>query len=209
MKELTSKQKITYIAVLAIILVGIIVMLTVGFNLGLMYSNNKRIDVYIGKNFSLNDIKDISNETLEGKTVIQTVELLDDYVSVTVKDASEEQIDNFKTKIVEKYNVSEDLQKVTTTEIPSVKVIDVMKHYAFPIILTTLIVAIYLAIRFRKQNAIKVCIKTIGGIVVIEALYFSMIAICRIPFNELVMPISLLIYILTFMGFVYKLNNKK
>ena len=38
-------------------------------------------------------------------------------------------------------------------------------------------------------------------------LYFSIIAICRIPFNEIIMPISLLIYILTLIICVCKFKK--
>lgn len=206
MKQLTAKQKIICIVIIAVILAGISIICTTGFNLSLMYSNNKRIDVYIGKDFSLGDIKVIADEIFEGNKVLQTAELLDDYASVTVKDASEEQVNNFKTKISEKYNVSEKLQSIKTTEVPSVNVIDVMKPYVFPIILTTLIATIYLAIRFREKNALKVCAKVICSLIIIEVLYLSIIAITRIPFSDLIMPIGLLIYIISLMILV---NNLK
>lgn len=207
MKQLTAKQKIICIVIIAVILAGISIICTTGFNLSLMYSNNKRIDVYIGKDFSLGDIKVIADEIFEGNKVLQTAELLDDYASVTVKDASEEQVNNFKTKISEKYNVSEELQSVKTTEVPSVNVIDVMKPYVFPIILTTLISAVYLAIRFREKNVLKVFAKVISSLIIIEAVYLSIIAITRIPFNDLIMPMGLLIYIISLMVLVNKLKK--
>ena len=207
MKQLTAKQKIICIVIIAIILAGISVICTTGFNLSLMYSNNKRIDVYIGKDFSLGDIKALADETFEGNKVLQTAEILDDYATVTVKEASEEQIDSFKTKVAEKYNVSESLQSIKTTEVPSVDVIDVMKPYIFPITLTTLIAIIYLAIRFREKNILKVCAKVIISLIIIEASYFSIIAITRIPFSDLIMPVGLLIYIVSLMSLVIKLKE--
>ena len=207
MKQLSKKQKIIYAVIIAIILIGIIIYCTIGFNLGLMFSNNKRIDIYIGKDFSISDIKQIADETLDGKKIIQTAELLDDYASVTVKDASEEQIENFKTKIIEKYNISENSQLVNTIDVPSVKIIDVMKYYIFPVLLATIISAVYLAVRFRKQNIFRVFLKTIFMPIIIDALYFSIIAICRIPFNEFVMPIALFIYIITLIVCAYKFKK--
>ena len=53
MKQLTAKQKIIGIIIIAIILAGISVICTTGFNLNVMYSNNVRLDVYIGKNFKI------------------------------------------------------------------------------------------------------------------------------------------------------------
>lgn len=209
MKQLTSKRNIFYIIIAIIMLAGILVICTAGFNLGITYSESKRIDVYIGKDFKLNDIKNITKEIFDQKVVLQTAEILDDYVSITVKDASEEQIENLKTKIVEKYNISENLQKVTITNIPSTDVIDVMKPYGFPILLATLIFTCYLAIRFRQQGILKVCAKTIIGLMIVEALYFSIIAITRIPFNDLIMPIALLIYIIATICLVCGLKSDK
>lgn len=209
MKQLLTKQKIIYIVILAIILAGIIVISTMGFNLGFMYSNNKRIDIYIGKDFEIKDIKNIAKEVINEKMVLQTAEILDDYVSITVKDINDEQVENLKTKIIEKYEISEDLQSIKTTDIPNVNVIDIIKPYVFPIILVTLIIMGYLAIRFRKQNILKVYSKLLGVLIIIEALYFSIIAICRIPFNDITMPIALLIYIITLMGIVCNLKKYK
>lgn len=196
MKQLSAKQKIIYIVVAAIVLAGISVMCTVGFNLGLTYSNSKRIDVYIGKDFELNDIKSITDEVFGKNVILQTAEILDDYVSITVSDASDEQVESLKTKIAEKYSIKEESKKATTVEIPSTNVIDVMKPYVFPIVLTTLIFTLYLGIRFRKQNVLKVFAKVISCLIIIETLYFSIIAITRIPFNDVIMPIALLVYII-------------
>lgn len=207
MKQLLTKQKIIYIVILAIILTGIIVISTIGFNLGFMYSNNKRIDIYIGKDFEIKDIKNIAKEVINEKMLLQTAEILDDYVSITVKDINDEQVENLKTKIIEKYEISEDLQSIKTTDIPSVNVIDIIKPYVFPIILVTLMIIGYLAVRFRKQNILKICVKFLGRLIIIEALYFSIIAICRIPFDDITMPIALLIYIMSVMGIVCKIRN--
>lgn len=210
MKQLSTKQKVICVSILGIILAGIIVICTVGFNLGFMYSNNKRIDVYIGKNFEIKDIKEITKEVFNNeKIVLQTGEILDDYISITVKDVKDEQIENLKTKIVEKYEIKEELQSVTTTDIPSVDVSDIIKPYIFPTVLVTIIITAYLGIRFRKQNVLKVCAKLISILIIIQAIYFSIIAIFRIPFNDLTMPIALFIYIISLMGIVYNLKSKE
>jgi preprotein translocase subunit SecF len=208
MKQLSSKQKIIGIVIIAIILAGIITICTAGFNLGINYSNNKKIEIYIGKNYNLSEIKEIANEVLEDKFLLQTVEITDDTVAITVSDATEEQIENLKTKISEKYSISENSQSSEVFEIPGVNLKDIIKPYIFPIILTTIIIAIYTAIRFRKQNVLKVCAKLIGALIVVEALYFSLIAILRIPFNDFVMPISVFIYIVSLIGLIYWFNKK-
>ena len=207
MKQLTAKQKIVGIIIIAIILAGISVICTTGFNLNVMYSNNVRVDAYIGKDYNLSDIKVIADEIFEGEKVLQTAELTDDYVVVTVKEASEEQVNNFKAKLAEKYNISEDMQNVKSTEIPSTNVIDVMKPYIFPIGLITIMVAIYLGVRYRKENPLKICAKVVSSLIIIEALYISIIAITRIPFNDLIMPIGVLVYIVSLMVLVKQIKK--
>ena len=191
----------------AIILEGISVICTTGFNLSMVYSNNVRVDAYIGKDFNLSDIKVIADEIFEGEKVLQTADLTEDYVVLTVKEASEEQVNNFKTKLTEKYSISENMQNVKTTEIPSINVIDVMKPYIFPIGLITIIVAIYLGVRYRKENPLKICAKVVSSLIIVEAIYFSIIAITRIPFNDLIMPIGVLVYIVSLMVLVKQIKK--
>ena len=207
MKQLTAKQKIIGIIIIAIILAGISVICTTGFNLSMVYSNNVRVDAYIGKDFNLSDIKVIADEIFEGEKVLQTADLTEDYVVLTVKEASEEQVNNFKTKLTEKYSISENMQNVKTTEIPSINVIDVMKPYIFPIGLITIIVAIYLGVRYRKENPLKICAKVVSSLIIVEAIYFSIIAITRIPFNDLIMPIGVLVYIVSLMVLVKQIKK--
>ena len=207
MKQLTAKQKIIGIIIIAIILEGISVICTTGFNLSMVYSNNVRVDAYIGKDFNLSDIKVIADEIFEGEKVLQTADLTEDYVVLTVKEASEEQVNNFKTKLTEKYSISENMQNVKTTEIPSINVIDVMKPYIFPIGLITIIVAIYLGVRYRKENPLKICAKVVSSLIIVEAIYFSIIAITRIPFNDLIMPIGVLVYIVSLMVLVKQIKK--
>ena len=77
---------------------------TIGLNLNLMYSNHKRIEIYLEKEFDNNDIYKIAKEVFGNEEVkVQKVELYEDIASIIVKDATDEQLEQLSSKINEKY----------------------------------------------------------------------------------------------------------
>ena len=97
-----KKNKVIYAVLFFIILVGIIVYNK--FNFSLEYSDSKRIDIYIGKEISIDDLRELSQNVFQNKQVIlQEVENFGDMVALTVKDVSDEELDTLVTKINEKY----------------------------------------------------------------------------------------------------------
>ena len=64
MKEISQKTKIVALLVAIIMIVGLIVTLTVGFNFDLKYQQAKKIQLYLEKNFEIADIKQITSEVL-------------------------------------------------------------------------------------------------------------------------------------------------
>ena len=92
MKDRNKKIKIVAFVIAIIIIVGMIVTVTVGFNFDLRYQEAKRIQLYLEKDFEIADIKQITNETLPNqKVVIQKVEVYEDTVSILAKEMKEEQ----------------------------------------------------------------------------------------------------------------------
>lgn len=92
------------IVIVLIILAGMYIAGSVGFNFDLRYEKSKRIDVSIGHEFKIEDIRNITNEIFPNQRVIlQKVELYEDMVAVTVSEASDEQLDALVSKINEKY----------------------------------------------------------------------------------------------------------
>ena len=77
------------VLLICLIIAGIIVVSTVGFNVGLKYSAHTEISINIGTQFDIEDIKAITKEVLGNKfTLVQQVELYKDMVQITVKDTS-------------------------------------------------------------------------------------------------------------------------
>ena len=90
-----NKIKALIILVIAIIIAGIAVTLTLGFKFDLKYQDSKKIEIYLNKEFSVKDIKQITDEVIPNQPVlIQKVEVFEDKVSIISNDITEEQKDN-------------------------------------------------------------------------------------------------------------------
>ncbi len=87
MKNITKKkQKMIFIILAVIIIAGIAVISTIGFNLELKMQETKKIELYIQKDFEISDIKNIVKEVIPDESImIQKVEVFEDSVSITAK----------------------------------------------------------------------------------------------------------------------------
>ena len=155
-EELKLKKVILIIAILIIVAGGVVIS-TIGFNVGLDYSESQNIKIYFETEYDKDGLKQIVNDVFGNETrKFQDIEYFDDAVSITVKTASENQI---------------------------------------PLVISTVVIFAYLGIRFRKLGVKKAVLLPLGLLSLLEMIYISIIAICRIPFGRLVIPIALLIYI--------------
>ena len=75
---------------------------------------------------------------------------------------------------------------------------DIIRPYLAPAIITSIIVVLYFTIRYKKLGVLKTLITTLLIIMGTQMVYLSIYAITRIPVNELAMPISMLILVLSF-----------
>ena len=70
--------------------------------------------------------------------------------------------------------------------------------YVIPNIITKLVALVYIFIKnLKTDNKLKNVLGMLLSLVVVEGLYFSLIAIIRIPFGILTMPIALALFIIT------------
>lgn len=141
-----NKKTIISIICWIVIVIGIITVWTIKVNLGLEYSEHTEIDIYIGKQFDSNEIKNIASEELQNKTIsINKVEVYEDMVCIKVKgEVSSEQIEKLNTKINEKYGTENKTEDIVITKVPKVKCIDLIKSYIWPVIISIVIIIIYM-----------------------------------------------------------------
>lgn len=197
MKQLLSnKNKIIYGISIIIIIIGVILTITKGFNKSLEYGTSQKIEIYIGKEFDTNDIKSMTDEVFNGQQVsIKKVELFKDMVSISAKEISKEQRDTMIEKIKEKYSLEDVAADIVN--VSEIKLSDIAKRYTVSIAISFAIILVYVMIIFFKLNILKVVGKLIINTIIVEGVYFSILSITRLPICKLTMPIALIIYVIT------------
>ena len=201
-------KNIMQIVLMSLIIGGVILEATIGFNVGTKYSETTQISIKIGKEFDLKDIKAITNEVFEKQnTQIQYVELYKDMVQITVKEASEEQIKTLNDKINEKYEISNELSNVLVTRQSNVRLRDIVKPYIVPVAIVSVITIVYVMIAFRKLEIWQVLYNTLMNMVAPQAILAGFYAVTRIPVNRLTVVIDILIYIASIMLNIVYLNK--
>lgn len=210
MKKITENKKILIIAILIIIVAGIIFLAVKGFNKGIIYDSATRIECYIPSGYEKADIENITNETFSNKNVkVQDIEKLNQIVSIKIKDYSEEELENFKTKISEKYGIDKDKLEIYEIKVPTTRISTIVKPYVLPVSIVTVLSLVYIALRnIKSKEAVKKVIKVALTLVLVAGIYFSILVIAQIPINEYTMPIALMLYVLTLLIEVIKLNKE-
>lgn len=215
-----KNKKIIYIVLACIIVIGAVVTGVKGLNFGLKYEPHSEIEVNINNEFEIEDIKQIVKEVIGNKEVIvQKVELYEKIASITVKEISDEQVQELNDKINEKYSLENEVDNgLSVTQVSNLRGRDLVKQFIFPIALSLIIILVYAAIRFRKINIFEILGKIFGLNIFAQLLFISILAITRLPVNILTVPTAVAIYtIVTFTIFAEfekeeeqkELNDKK
>lgn len=209
MKKITKKQKILSIIIAVIIITGAIVTGVMGLNYDLRYQETKNIELYIAKDFEIADIKAITDEVMgKSPVIIRKVEVYEDSVSITAKDITDEQKQSIIEKINEKYETELSADSTQIETIPHTRGRDIAKPYIIPFIISTVIILVYMAIRYRKIGILKTLLTTISTSVAAQAVLLSIIAITRIPVGRLTIPMIVTVYMLTLVGLTTNFENK-
>lgn len=196
MKE--SKNKIITLIAIIILIIGIVIIVKKGFNFDLNYQEGKRIELNVGQNFEISDIKEICKEVLgEQKVIIQKIEIYEDSASIFTKDITEEQRDQIVDKINEKYGTEIQKENTKINTVPHLRLRDMMKKYILPFAIATALIIIYVTIRYIKLDTIQVIGTMILSIVELQLLLFCVIGITRIPIGRLTLPMILGVYMLS------------
>ena len=209
MKQILKNKKICIAIILIILIIGIVMIVTKGLNFDLKYETSKRIYLNLNQEFKKEDIKNITNEVLgENKVIIQKVEVYEDMVSITSNDITEEQKNMIVEKVNEKYELEIDSNAVEIVSIPHTRARDIIKPYIIPFIIATIIILVYLGIRYHKLGGIKVILQSGVFAVIAQALLLSVMAICRIPIGRLTIPLILIVYSISIIIVTTKFENK-
>lgn len=209
MRDIIKDKKKIYGIVIAVILIAIIFICFFRLNFSLMYSDNTRLDIYIGKDYNIKDIKLIAKEIFKNQKIeYQKIETFNDTVAVTVKEATDDQINELKDKIKEKYELETTENLIQVSKVAHLRGRDIVKPYIIPTALATGVLLIYIGIRYMKLGALKIMCDLLIKLIASEALYLSAIAIFRLPIGIYTMPIAIAIYLLVIIVLIINYQRK-
>lgn len=210
MEKITKKEKIIFSLVILIIIAGIITLCINGFNKSASFASGTRIEAYIPNGYEAEDIIAIAKESFNSakKISFDRVEKLNQVAGIKIDNYTEDELTNFKNKIMEKYSIEEDKLEIYEIDIPTVRISTTIKPYVLPVTLITILVLVYLIIRnLKKKNIMRYIAKIVLSLIAVLGVYFSIIVICRIPFGVYTMPVALILYIATLLITVYKIKK--
>lgn len=100
-----------------VIIVGLIMIAVKGFNVSLKYREHKVMQISVGQDFDVKDIKAITKEVFGKKQVsVEKAGLYNDELSIGAEDITDEEADLIVKKINEKYNLSQQVLVPVTDE---------------------------------------------------------------------------------------------
>ena len=207
-------KKIVYAILICIIIAGIVIIATIGLNADIIYSKNVEIDVYLGKTFEKNDIKNIVNDVFPNeRVIIQEIEMFGDMFSITLADNRTEEelntkVDELTTKINEKYEVELSEDDIDVVHNAKIRLSSIILPYVYILAIAIVLVLVFVGFRYKKLGVIKTLATYLLSIAASELVLLSIIAITRFPINRMVIPAGLLVFVvvITVLGCI---NEKK
>ena len=190
-----KNTKVLIILITLILVIGTIMIFTKGLKFELKYQDSKKVELNLGKEFERKHIKEITDEVFEGQQVlIQEIELYKDSVSITTSEITEGQKENLITKINEKYGTEYKVENVTVEKVAHVRGRDIIEPYILPFVISSLIILVYIIVRYYKLNILKVIMKTVGIIALAQMVLLGIIAMTRMPIGNFTIPLVIFVY---------------
>lgn len=191
-------KKIFYAILICVIIAGAVVIATMGLKTDITYSRNLRLDVYLGKEYTRQDIEPIAKEVFGNeRMLVQQVEYYGDMFSITISQEVGEidsKIEQLTNKLNEKLGLELKKENIAKEYQPHIRLSSILMPYLLPLAISMIVILAYVMIRFRKVGVWKTLALYVLTVLASELIYLSILAICRIPINRLVTPIGLAIY---------------
>ena len=189
----------TIIAFTVAIAICICIILINKFQYSIDYSKNVRIEIYTGKKFEINEIKEITNEVFKNQeTVIQKAGAFQDGIAITLKMIDDAQKENLIIKINEKYGTELTVEDIEVYYNSNVRGRDLIANYYWLAGISGILILAFFVIRYHKLGIIKV-LGTILGIVLLGLiLYLTLISLFGIEVNSITIPSMIAILICSF-----------
>lgn len=204
---MSKKSKILCVILAVIFIAAIISTAIRGLKVDINYSEGVTMVLDIGKEFETKDVRDIAKEIWSGKDVlVQKVEVYDESVSVKVPELNEEQINNFVTKINEKYQLELTSADVSVLYNSNERLRNIVRPYIIPLIIATALIVVYYSIRFK---GVKEILNLLLILIAVEGIIYSIHALLLLPINVFTMPVVMIAYAGVIIGITIKSETKK
>lgn len=201
-------KKLGLFVLILLILAGIIVVALKGFNVSLMSRQHESIDIVIGKEFEINDVKEICKNVFTNKqVVVRVVEVFSDSININVESITDEEKQKLVSAMNEKYVLELTSENITINTISNIRIRDMVVPYIIPGFVSMFLITLYLIIRFRKVNVVKLLVKLYGLLIVTLAALASIVAILRIPFSSLVVNLMAVVCVIELIYFTAKMEK--
>ena len=203
-------KKISILGLCLLILAGIVVVLFRGFKVDFLLEQHEVVEFTIGKDFEISDVKNICKEVFGNKKVVlRKVEVFNDSVSINVSSITNEEKENLVNKLNEKFGTTKNVSEVEVKTVAKVRIRDWVKPYIKPILVSSIIILAYIAIRFKDQNLLKVFGKLFGVIILTIATLLSIFAIFRIPMSPIYIMLITIIALIELMVYTSFIDERK
>lgn len=195
--KLSGTKKILLLGLILIIIAGVVVVALKGFKVSLFYEQHESLNLVIGKEVNINDIKNICKEVFNDKEVIvKKLELFDDSVNINVESITDEEKANLVQKINEKYQTEFTVEGITVNSNANVRLRDIIRPYITPLVICAVVIVAYILVRYRKLNSLKFLGKLVLGIVFSELFVASIILITRYPITPVIINVMIALAVL-------------
>lgn len=189
-----NNKKILILGISLLILAGIIIIALKGVNVSLMFGKHEAIEIKLEKEVAVTDVNQICKEVFgEKKFVVKGLEVFSDSAQINVESITDEEKNNLIDKINEKFETTKTVDDLKIYSVSNKRIRDVLKNYIKPMIISFSILFVYMLIRYRKINAIKIIIDFIEKIALTEAILLSLVAISRFPVSDTIINLFVLL----------------
>ena len=203
-----NSKKIIVLGLILLIVAGLIVISLKGFHVSLMFGKHETIEMKVGKEIHLEEVEKICKEVFQDKEfIVKELEVFGDSFQINVKSMTEDEKKNLVEQVNQKFETQKTVEDLKINTIANKRIRDVVGPYIIPMLIVFGIVMIYALIRFRKIDSLTLVLASIAKIALIEIVLLSVIAIVRIPVDEIVINLWMLVAIAGFVGFLNKAEN--
>lgn len=198
------KNKIIYGSIAIIFIVSIVITFVKGINVDIYYGEGDIISFTEKDTININDVREIAKEIWGNNCIVQNMEFFNDSAEIKVREFNDEQLNQLKDKINEKYSSELKIEDFEIEHVSNVKIRTLVEPYIIPVGLSLLIIILFYAIRYRGARKM---LELLLYLAIAEGLLYSVYAIIRIPFSSITIPLGMCLYALTVLIFTAKLEN--